>query len=104
METAQPILLNVGTENVSHCADILKSVAHPIRMTIIDLLGLRGTLCVTDIYEALGIEQAVASHHLGILKNKGLLSAERDGKHTRYTLKRPELLQVLECVRKCSIA
>lgn len=99
----QPILLDIPPREVELCADTLKSVAHPIRMSIIDLLGLKGPLCVTDIYETLNIEQAVASHHLGILKSKGLLSAVRDGKHTHYKLEKLELLQVLLCIRQCSI-
>lgn len=100
------ILLDVAQENHAHieaCADILKCIAHPIRLSIIDLLGHEGPCNVTTIYKALDIEQAVASHHLGILKNKGVLSARREGKNTFYNLDKPEVLQVLECIQRCQL-
>jgi DNA-binding transcriptional ArsR family regulator len=97
------ILADIPADALEHCSEILKSIAHPIRMSMIDLLGQRGALTVTDIHQALGIEQAVASHHLGILKQKDLLSATRDGRNTIYKLEQPGLLQVLECVRKCNV-
>ena len=69
----------------------LRAVAHPIRLAIIDLLGKSPSLNVTEIHESLGIEQAVASHHLRIMKDKGLLSSQREGKNTFYSLKSPEV-------------
>ncbi|MEZ4685311.1 MAG: metalloregulator ArsR/SmtB family transcription factor [Bacteroidia bacterium] len=65
----------------------LRAVAHPIRLAIVDLLKDNQSLNVTEIHESLGIEQAVASHHLRIMKDKGLLSSQRDGKNTFYSLK-----------------
>jgi ArsR family transcriptional regulator len=65
----------------------LRAVAHPIRLAIVDLLKDNASLNVTEIHESLGIEQAVASHHLRIMKDKGLLKSQRDGKNTFYSLK-----------------
>lgn len=105
MNTPQaPIVLDLDAKEIDHCAESLKSVAHPVRMAIVDLLGLKGPLTVTQIYESLSIEQAVASHHLGILKHRGLLSSERDGKNTRYALEKRELLTVLRCIRDCTLS
>jgi ArsR family transcriptional regulator len=67
-------------------ADVLRAIAHPLRIWIIILLQQHGELTVTEIYEKMDIEQAIASHHLGILKNKGVLRAQRDGKNTNYSL------------------
>jgi ArsR family transcriptional regulator len=44
------------------------------------------SLNVTEIYEKLGIEQAVASHHLRILKDRGVVQVRRDGKNSNYSL------------------
>ncbi|MFN8923525.1 MAG: ArsR/SmtB family transcription factor, partial [Sphingobacteriia bacterium] len=57
-------------------------------------------MSVTQIYGALGLEQAVASHHLGILKDKGVLGSSREGKNTFYYLGKPELAQVLDIVQQ----
>ena len=68
-------------------AEMLKAMAHPMRINIVSFLGDNQKLTVTEIYERLGIEQAVTSHHLGILKSKGVLTSTRDGKNTYYFLK-----------------
>lgn len=67
---------------LENATETLRAVAHPIRIAIIDLLFDNGQMTVTDIYTKLNIEQAIASHHLRILKNKGVLEAERDGKNS----------------------
>ena len=58
--------------------ETLRAVAHPIRIAIIDLLYKNEEMSVTEIYEQLHIEQAVASHHLRILKNKRVVQVKRD--------------------------
>jgi len=80
----------------------LRAISHPIRIAIIDLLAKGESLSVTEIYEALNIEQATASHHLNILKNKNVVISRRDGKKIFYSLKHVELTEVIECVNRCS--
>ena len=83
-------------------ASKLRAMAHPMRIAIIDLLTVNKKLTVTEIYEQLNIEQASASHHLNILKNKGLLESKRDGKMILYSLKTTELSNVIDCINQCS--
>jgi DNA-binding transcriptional ArsR family regulator len=83
-------------------ASKLRAMAHPMRIAIIDLLSVNKKLTVTEIYEQLNIEQASASHHLNILKNKGLLDSKRDGKMILYSLKTTELSNVIDCINQCS--
>lgn len=64
----------------------LKAVAHPIRFVIVDLLNNEKEMSVTEIHEKLDIEQAVASHHLRILKNQDIVKVNRDGKNSFYSL------------------
>jgi len=79
----------------------LRALAHPMRVAIIELLDREKELNVTSIYETLDIEQATASHHLNILKNKGVLSSRRDGKNTYYSIRPDSILQIIECVTRC---
>jgi DNA-binding transcriptional ArsR family regulator len=72
-----------------------------MRIAIIDLLTENKKLTVTEIYERLSIEQASASHHLNILKNKGLLESKRDGKMILYSLKTNVLANVIDCINQC---
>ncbi len=69
--------------------EVLRALAHPIRLAIIDMLKGGQKLTVTEIHEGLGIEQAVASHHLRILKDKDVVTAKRKGKNTFYAIRHP---------------
>lgn len=82
-------------------ANMLKAIAHPMRIAIIGLLEEGTERTVTEIHENLGIEQSTTSHHLGILKDKGVLVSRREGKNTYYTLKHENLKNIIECVSMC---
>jgi DNA-binding transcriptional ArsR family regulator len=82
-------------------ASKLRAMAHPMRIAIIDLLTENKQLTVTEIYEQLSIEQASASHHLNILKSKGLLESKRNGKMILYSLKTTVLANVINCINQC---
>lgn len=80
--------------------EVLRAVAHPHRLLIIEMLYQQKSLNVTEIYERLGIEQAVASHHLRILKDKGVVKVSRDGKNSNYSLTQEEYYKILEVLGK----
>ena len=81
-------------------ASKLRAIAHPMRIAIIGLLESKPQMNVTEIYMHLKIEQATASHHLNILKNKGVLASRRDGKNTYYSLRHSSLIQIIDCIEK----
>ncbi len=85
-----------------HAVDMLKAIAHPIRLAIIELLNAQNEqMCVSQIHEALDTEQAVVSQHLKILKDKGILDYSKDGKHCFYYIKNKELNNLLNCIKNC---
>ena len=88
-------------ETFTFAAEMLKAMAHPMRINIVSFLEDNQKLTVTEIYERLGIEQAVTSHHLGILKSKGVLTSTREGKNTYYFLKHSGLSGILKCIKSC---
>ena len=59
-------------------------------------------MTVTQIHERLGIEQSTTSHHLGILKDKGVLCSKRDGKNTYYYIKHRVMGQIIDCMQTCT--
>ena len=71
---------------LEEAASKLRAIAHPMRIAIIGLLEDKEQMNVTEIYESLKIEQASASHHLKILKTKGVLDSRRSGTNTFYFL------------------
>ena len=94
-------LKNLNPETLERAAIMLKAMAHPVRISIIDLLENGKKLTVTEIHKQLGIEQSVASHHLVILKDKGVLVSKREGKNIWYSLKHKSLENILVSVGEC---
>ena len=92
----------LDAERLEVAASMLKAIAHPMRIAILKHLEGGKRLTVTEIHELLGIEQSTTSHHLGILKDKGVLCSKREGKNTFYYLKHEILSQIVECVNRCS--
>ena len=79
-------------ENLEKASGMLKAIAHPVRISIIGCLENGKSKSVTEIHNQVGIEQSAASHHLGILKDKGVLGSRRDGKNTYYHLDRKSVV------------
>ena len=94
---------DLDSEQLERAASMLKAIAHPMRIAILSHLEEDKKLTVTEIHNLLNIEQSTTSHHLGILKDKGVLSSKREGKNTFYFLKHNSLRNIVECVSKCTV-
>lgn len=64
---------------------VLRAMAHEKRLRILALLA-EGEMCVCDITEGLGISQPLASHHLRVLKDAGLVRDRHDAQWVYYRL------------------
>ncbi len=93
---------DLNSEEVERAANMIKAISHPMRLAILGYLGEGNQLSVTEIHNLLKIEQSSASHHLGILKDKGILASERKGKNTLYYLKRKNLSTLIKCISECA--
>ena len=92
--------LHLDQEKLEMAAGKLRAISHPVRIAILDMLH-DNTLNVTEIVERLKIEQAAASHHLNILKNKGVLASQRRGTKIYYSLKHQSLVEIIDCINRC---
>jgi len=84
-------------ELAQHAAEVLKAVAHPLRLQIVEALE-EGERSVGDIVEALGEKQAITSQQLNLMKDKGVLASRRDGAKVYYRIAEPNVIRVLNCV------
>jgi DNA-binding transcriptional ArsR family regulator len=75
-------------------AEILKAIAQPTRLKILELLK-DGERCVCEIYPALDQEQPNISKHLNFMKRAGILDSRKDGLRIIYWIKAPEVLDIL---------
>ena len=76
-------------------AKILKALADPYRLQIIELLR-EGEKCVCEIFPHFGIVQPLASRHLKILKDCGLVRDRKTGNRRFYMVTEPEIFKVID--------
>jgi ArsR family transcriptional regulator, arsenate/arsenite/antimonite-responsive transcriptional repressor len=84
----------VEQTNRDRRAQLLKAVADPTRLEILDLLATTETCCPCDLQPTLGIAPNLLSHHLKVLREAGLVTGTQRGRRIDYRL-RPEGLRTL---------
>jgi DNA-binding transcriptional ArsR family regulator len=86
--------LKIDTLDVKKAAIILRSVNHKLRQIILKYIGEKERVTVTEIFEHLLLEQAVASQQLAILRRTGFVKTKREGKFIYYSVNRQRLLDL----------
>ena len=84
-------------EALEQAAECLKTVAHPHRLRMIQML-LRGRYTVGELAEACEIPSHMASEHLRLMQRCGLLTAEKDGRKAYYQIGEPHLANIMACI------
>lgn len=92
----------IGTDRLQRVSELLRVAAHPQRLAILDLLGGKRRMCVNDLVVALGIEQAILSQHLALMRDKGLLRVQKEGKYSFYRVQHPGFLRIIRNLEVCS--
>lgn len=96
------VAISSDPSRAEHVAELLKAMAHPLRIRIIALL-VEGPLHVNAIAERLETKQAVISQQLRILRMRGLVGVERHGGYSHYTLAEPQLRTLVGCMEGCAL-
>jgi len=78
-------------------AEVLKAVAHPVRLQIVELLETK-EMCVGDIVLGLGGKQAITSQQLNMMKDKGVLNCRRNGTKVYYRIEDQNVVRLLHCI------
>ena len=79
-------------------AEVLKTLANPRRLEILHRLA-EGPCEVRRLADELGVSQPNVSQHLSVLRNAGLVEAERDGREVRYRLADPDVITACAVMR-----
>lgn len=79
-------------------ARVLKAIAHPSRLIVLQELAQSGERCVCELAEILGLDMSTTSRHLAQMKEAGILVDEKRGQMTFYRIRTPCVLRFLECV------
>ncbi len=88
--------VKINEDNLQISAEILRALAHPLRMNILEFIDKHKTINVNKIYNTLKLEQSITSQHLRILRTAGVVDTRRDGKFIYYTINYPRVAQVVK--------
>jgi len=78
-------------------AGVIKAMAHPSRLMIIDALS-EGERCVCELQELVGSDLSTVSKHLSVLRNSGIVAGRKEGLQVFYRLRVPCILNFFGCV------
>lgn len=96
------IILDVTEEKTKKIleqkAELLKSIAHPVRLCILTKLYKNGTCNVSDIQYCLNVPQSTISQHLAKLRSAGIVTTERKGLEVKYSLDNSEIKNILDAI------
>ena len=78
-------------------AELLKAVAHPARLMMVDALA-KGEKCVCELQELVGSAMPTVSQHLAKMKSAGIIVGRREGNKVYYRLLVPCITKVFPCI------
>ncbi len=85
----------VSAERAERLARVGKALADPIRVQLVDVLRRHaGKVCPCELVPLFDVSQPTVSHHLRVLRDAGIVEAERRGLWSYYYVK-PEALEDL---------
>lgn len=90
--------VNINDDKLQLSSDILRALAHPLRLKILEFIDQNETINVNKIYNTLKLEQSITSQHLRILRAAGLVATERDGKFIHYKVDYDRLSNTVKAI------
>ncbi|KAA3636033.1 MAG: transcriptional regulator [Calditrichaeota bacterium] len=84
-------------QNYEERAKVIKAMAHPTRLFIVDELS-KGERCVCELRDMIGADISTVSKHLSVLKQAGIVEDDKRGLQVWYNLKVPCILKFFGCV------
>jgi DNA-binding transcriptional ArsR family regulator len=91
----------IQSDKLLSAVAMLKVIAHPTRLAIVDLLTEHPRLTVLEIQQALHLEQAIASQHLTLMEDKGVLKSQKTGRNKYIFLRFPRIKNIVHCLENC---
>jgi ArsR family transcriptional regulator len=80
-------------------AELFRTLAHPARIRILEVLEDTGSLTVGEIQQRVGIEAANASQHLSLMRARGIVAVRREGTSAWYSVPDPAIFELLRSAR-----
>lgn len=94
----------IATDSLTASSQLLKSLADPVRLRILNLLLDADEICVCHIHEALELAQPTVSRHLAYLRKHGLVFSRKEGLWVYYRVAKPKSTLhrcIMVCLHTC---
>lgn len=85
-------------EDILQASLAIKSIAHPLRLKILCVLG-SDEVSVQEIVDYVGTSQSNISQHLALLRDKGVLCTRKDANRVYYRISDHRTLKLVELMR-----
>jgi ArsR family transcriptional regulator len=92
-------MTELDKQRLTRRASILKSLAHPSRLLIIEMLE-KAPRCVGELTEAIGADITTVSKHLAVMKRAGLVRDEKHGTYSEYSLVCDCVTHLIDCIEE----
>ena len=83
---------------IDTATEILKSIAHPIRLKILCFL-LEGEKNVSEIEQKFGSTISNISQHLTVLRKADIIARRKDANFMYYSLKDTNIIKLMETIK-----
>lgn len=87
--------MDYDTRKLSEAAELLKVLAHPVRLCIVKGLLENGGCNVSHMQNCLNAPQSTVSQHLQKLKTAGIIEGTREGLIVNYKICNPRVRRLL---------
>ncbi|HMQ47089.1 MAG TPA: metalloregulator ArsR/SmtB family transcription factor [Saprospiraceae bacterium] len=91
--------VSINQSRLHKSSELLRAIAHPLRMKILEFIDQNQSINVNKIYNTLNLEQSITSQHLRILRAADLVNTERDGKYIHYSVNYDRVAEANDAVR-----
>ena len=91
--------VNIPLDKLEVSSELLRALAHPLRLKILAFIDSQKTINVNQIYTSLSLEQSIVSQHLRVLRQADLVKTERDGKFIHYSVDYARIEKAVRAIR-----
>lgn len=94
------MLTHSSLTTYEHPAILLRALAHPIRLAVVEWLFREGRSAVSSLESGLDLDPSVLAHHLKILRRQDVIRVHRQGRETTYCLSHPDFFRLVDLVKR----
>jgi len=90
----------IRDDTLEMAAKVMRAIGHPLRLRLLEALEAKKEANVSELCALTGEPQPKISQQLSRLRLEGVLTTRREGTQVFYRMARPEVLGVLDCIRR----